>query len=134
MGSPQSAFKNPRISAKERNLIKGALRRVFSRADLRRAVLDEARVPHSDPSRPRVTKWVRCAACSQPCAAYQAAVDHIDPVVPVESTLESMTLDELANRLWCEKNNLQVLDPTCHKSKSKLESKERRLHKQKNKG
>lgn len=122
---------NPRISVKERNLIKGALRRVFSRSDLRREVIEESVVQHSDPSRPRVKTWCKCAACGKPEAKSLVKVDHILPVVPLTTALEFMTADELIDRIWCEKENLQVLDPTCHDEKTRLENKERRENKKK---
>lgn len=120
---------NPRISAKERGLIKGALRRVFSRSDLRRSVLEAAIVEHSDPKRKRVKTWVKCAECKKPEAKSNVAVDHILPVIPLNSSLEEMTVDDLVNRIWCEKKNLQVLCISCHLVKTKVESKERRLNK-----
>jgi 5-methylcytosine-specific restriction endonuclease McrA len=47
--------------------------------------------------------------------------------------MEEMTLDEVANRMWCEKNNLQVLDESCHNAKTKAENKLRRQHKKEKK-
>lgn len=119
-------MKNPRVTAKERGLLKGAIRRVFSRSELRRRVIDAARVLHTDPLRPRVTKWVKCAECGLPTAAYQAQVDHMDPLVPIETTLEDMDWNTIIDRTWCEENRLQVLDKSCHNVKSKQENKLRR--------
>lgn len=118
---------NPRITAKERNLLKGAVRRVFSRSDLRRAVLEAATIQHFDLSRPRVKKWIQCAVCKQPSARYEAQVDHIDPIVPLHLTLEGMSWDTVVDRTWCEENNLQAIceDP-CHKQKTKLEREARK--------
>lgn len=118
---------NPRISAKERNLLKGAVRRVFSRSDLRRAVIEAATIEHSDPARPRVKKWGMCAECKKPTARYQMEVDHIDPIVKIGLTLEGMSWDTVIDRTWCVKANLQALCIPCHKAKSKYE---RRLRKE----
>ena len=126
-------MKNPRITSKERGLLKGALRRVFSRSELRQEVLKEASIRHSDPKRTRVKHWVRCAECKKPEARSNVAVDHIDPVIPVTSSMEEMSLDEVANRIWCEKKNLQVLCDSCHTTKSRVESKQRRLNKKEKK-
>lgn len=118
---------------KERGLIKGALRRVFSRSDLRRSALDASIITHSDPERPRVKKWCKCHNCKNPLAAYQADVDHVYPVVPLDKTLDDMTWDEVVNRLWCDRMHLQILCKTCHDSKSKDERKSRNLFKKGNK-
>jgi len=114
------------MTAKERNLLKGAVRRVFSRSDLRRAVVDAARIKHTDPERPRVKKWGRCAECKQPTAAYQMQIDHISPIVPIHLTLADMSWDTVVDRTWCVEANLQALCIPCHKEKSKHERKERK--------
>ena len=120
---------NPRITPKERGLLKGAIRRVFSRSELRRKVVDAAIIDHHDPERPRVSLWVRCAVCTMPCAKYQAQVDHMDPIIPAHSSLEHMLWGEVVDRTWCPESNLQVICPTCHKAKTKAENAERRKHK-----
>lgn len=120
---------NKNISAKERNLIKGAIRRVFSRSDLRRAVIATAIIEHYDPDRPRVKKWGRCKACDKPTALYQMNIDHIDPIIPVHLSLEEMSWDTVINRTWCDQNNLQPICVTCHNIKTKAERKIRREHK-----
>lgn len=117
---------NTRITKKERGLLKGAFRRVFSRSELRLKVLNTARIEHKDSKRPRVTKWIRCALCKLPTAAYTAAVDHILPLVPVDTAFEDMSMDTVIDRLWCEENNLQVLCETCHDIKTKQESQQRK--------
>lgn len=114
-------------SPKERNLIKGALRRVFSRSELRRLVLSRAIIPNMyDSDRPRVTKWALCEECRQFEPAYLMQVDHIIPVVPLDKSLDDMTWDEVVNNLWCNIDNLSVKCKKCHKEKSKIENAERR--------
>lgn len=125
---------NPRMTKKELNLLKGAIRRVFSRSDLRREAIAKVVLPHySDPTRPRVKKWVLCEECKLPTPAYQAQVDHILPIVPIDTSFELMSIDALVNNLWCESNNLQVLDKACHNKKCKEENRIRRLNKKENK-
>jgi 5-methylcytosine-specific restriction endonuclease McrA len=124
-------MKNPRITKKEQGLLKGALRRVFSRSELRRAVIDAALVEYSDPSRPRVKKWCRCAICKLPEAKSYVAVDHISPVIPLDRSFEEMSIDEVVNRLWCLLDNLQVLCETCHDDKTAEERKARKKIKDK---
>lgn len=120
---------NPRITKREQGLLKGALRRVFSRSELRRQVIEAALVEHSDPSRPRVKKWCTCAICGKPEAKSYCVADHISPVVPVHTTFEQMSLDEVVNRLWCDINNLQCVDERCHNEKTKEERKARKKKK-----
>ena len=125
---------NP-TNPKERNLIKGAIRRVFSRSELRKQAIDASRVEgYTDPNRPRVTKWSKCPECKQMTPTYLMEVDHVKPVVELDSTLEEMTWDELVNKIWCDITNLVAICKPCHKIKSKAEAKERRrLKKEKQK-
>ena len=122
---------NSNITAKERNLLKGAIRRVFSRSEMRQKVINAAVVEHKDVTRPRVTKWVVCQECKQPTAKYQAEVDHVLPIIPVDQTLEHMSWDTVINRIWCDEKNLQVLCPLCHDVKTKAERKLRTEYKRK---
>lgn len=120
-------MRNPRITKKERGLLKGAIRRVFSRSELRRQALDKALVKdYHDPSRKRVTRWGRCGDCKKLEPLYLLEIDHQSPVVPVDSSLEQMTWDELVDRVWCHEGNLLAVCKPCHKAKSKLETKERK--------
>lgn len=116
-----------KLTAKERNLIKGAIRRVFSRSELRRSIIAASQIEHYDPSRPRVKKWGRCTACKQPTALYQLEVDHLDPIIPVNRTLEDMSWDEVIARVFCDPINLDTKCKLCHRSKSKVENRERAL-------
>jgi 5-methylcytosine-specific restriction endonuclease McrA len=116
-----NALLNPRISAKDRNKLKGALRRAFATSDLRRAIIQAALVEHSDPSRPRVKQWFRCNLCKQLDAKSYAVVDHILPVIPVDTSFESVGLDFTADRMWCDPMNLQALCTPCHDVKTKAE-------------
>lgn len=116
-----------KISAKERNLIKGAIRRVFSRSELRKKVIDNSTLLcYSDSSRPRVKTWCKCAVCEQPEAKSYMECDHIEPIVPIDSTLEEMSWDTVIDRIWCDESNLQAVCKACHKQKSKTENKLRR--------
>ncbi len=48
-------------------------------------------------------------------------VDHIDPLVPIESHFEDMSIDTSIRRLWCDVSNLQAACPDCHDEKSDVE-------------
>jgi len=111
------------ITKKERGLIKGALRRVFSRSELRRMAIDDSRVEHQDPERPRVKKWSKCPECKQFIPTYQMEVDHRVPVIPTDRSLEEMTWNELVERIFCDVTNLTALCKPCHNRKSKQEQK-----------
>jgi hypothetical protein len=121
---------NPRITAKERGLLIGAFRRVFSRSDLRREVLESVKVVmHYDVAHPRVKHWSRCPLCKKISPRYLFVVDHIEPVVPVYRTQADMTWDEIIDAIWCVKSNLQPICKTCHKDKTAHERKLRKCHK-----
>lgn len=122
-------MKNPRITKKDKELIKGALRRVFSRSELRREALKRNETPYKDKRRPRVTKWGWCESCGIIEALYLLEVDHHDPVIPIKSSLEMISLEKLADNIWCSIDNLKVLCKACHRVKSGLERKERAKYK-----
>lgn len=123
---------NKRITAKERGLLKGSIRRVFARSELRQRVLDAAQIIYEDVKRPRVKKWSKCAVCLKPTPKYLAAVDHKEPVILVSSSFEEQGMDITVNRTWCSEENLQVICEECHDSKTKAERAERkRLKKEK---
>lgn len=122
-------MKNPRITHKERGLLKGAIRRVFSRSDIRRKVVELTVVKHYDPSRPRVKKWSVCPLCEQFTPTYLLQVDHRDPIVPTHTSLEEMSWDTVIDRVWCAENNLLAICKPCHREKTRLENKERRKNK-----
>lgn len=117
---------NQRITPKERNLLKGAIRRVFSRSDLRRKIIESSILKdYSDASRPRVKNWCECRECRKPTPKSYMQVDHVIPIVPINSSLEAMTWDEVVDRAWCEEHNLNPICIECHEVKTKREAKER---------
>ncbi len=119
-------MKNP-VSPKERNLVKGAIMRIFSRSELRRETINLSVIKgYKDPSRPRVTKWSLCRSCNIPTPTYLMDVDHVVPKISVDRSLEEMTWDELVDNTWCDISNLSPICRPCHRAKSKLENKERR--------
>ena len=117
---------NKRITPKDRNAIKGAIRRAFARSELRNKVINDAEVKHSDPKRPRVKRWVMCAICKKPEARSYMQADHLEPLVKIDSSLEDMTPNELVHGTWCEEENLQPVCVKCHKIKSLGEQQERK--------
>lgn len=126
-------MKNSRITKKEQNLIKGAVRRVFSRSDLRRKIVELSIVQHSDADRSRVKTWCKCPKCNQFIPKSYMEVDHITPIVGIHETLDDLTWDTVIDRIWCEEHNLEAICKECHNEKTKLENKERRRYKKEKK-
>jgi hypothetical protein len=54
-------------------------------------------------------------------------VDHVQPLIPIDKSLEDMEWTEVVDRLWCDIGQLDVLDKDCHKEKTKTENTKRRL-------
>lgn len=109
--------------------MKGAIRRVFSRSDLRKLALDRTIINHVDNTRPRVKKWSGCALCKNPTPTYQIDIDHIMPLIPLHLTLDDLSWDNVVDNVWCELDNLQGVCKECHITKTKAENKLRRANK-----
>lgn len=122
------------MTKKERGLIMGALRRVFSRSALRLSVIEEVTSElYKDSTRPRVTKWCRCNMCEGMIPRYLMVVDHIIPVIPVEIAADQLSFDEIIERMWCDKSNLQGVCKECHDKKSAEERTLRIVYRKKRK-
>lgn len=120
-------MKNPRITKKERGLLKGAIRRTFSRSELRKQILDNALVKdYHDPNRKRVTRWGKCAECKTMTPLYLLEIDHKEPIIPIGETLEDQTWDKVVDSVWCDERKLQALCDPCHNRKTQTENAERR--------
>lgn len=66
----------------------------------------------------RIAQHYLCAVCRKDFPSKEVQVDHI---VPVVSSKGFTTWDDYINRLFCEKENLQVLCLECHGSKTEKE-------------
>lgn len=64
----------------------------------------------------------KCKSCKNEYPAKQVQVDHIKPVVDAKIGFTSW--DEFIERLYCTKDNLQVLCKMCHDKKT-LKEKQR---------
>jgi hypothetical protein len=71
----------------------------------------------------RMAKHYECAECHNQFPAKEVAVDHIDPVVPVSGFT---TWDEVIERMFVEKEGLQVLCKECHQVKCQEEKQQRK--------
>jgi len=67
----------------------------------------------------RLAKHYTCAHCLHEFPAKDVEVDHIDPVVSTSDGF--MDWNIFIDRLYCPKENLQVLCKVCHKKKTKEE-------------
>ncbi len=130
------------IDAKTRSALIGAWRRVWHRFPTRLQALKQAEVretPVNKDGRPakRDHVFYICAQCGTRAklaasAGYpKAAVDHIDPVIPVDGSVPSF--DEIAERMFTTPDRLQVLCEPCHRDKSNSENAERRHQRNANK-
>ena len=99
--------------------ITSALRKVWRFSDTRRAALEAARSLHNP-------KDVICAACGAVVDKRTAAVDHIEPVVPLTG-FDSW--DAYIERL--KSSNLRVLCEPCHGAVTKEQNAARRANKPK---
>lgn len=117
--------------------IRSAVRRAFSRSPIVQEVLKEVRTEEpkynkdgSLAKKPAV--FYTCAICGKKFKSSVVAVDHIAPVIPLDKTFT--TWDDFISRLFCEKDNLQVLcnyklkykddyggEPSCHYKKTQSE-------------
>lgn len=119
--------------------IKGAIRRVFRLSPQMKEVLAEARVElppalkkDGTPGKKNQVRY-RCAICKNLYPQKWVQVDHIEPVVFLWRNESEMTIDELADRIICNKENLQVVCSTplkfltkglqsCHRKKTNEEN------------
>lgn len=92
--------------------IRSGLRQKYSRWAPRYDTLLSAR----QVSKARRYKWkYRCALCSKVFPQKDIQVDHIIPCGSIKCYAD---LPGFVERLFCEKENLQVLCNTCHKEKT----------------
>jgi hypothetical protein len=131
-------LKPPTPDIVKKRLIKGGIRRVFRQSIEMRVVLQSARVelPPKTLKDGSVGKKnqvrYRCAVCDGLFSQKDVAVDHIQPVIPLHRSEEDLTIDEMAYRIWCDVENLQVICnttlkknngvPSCHKIKTDEEN------------
>jgi 5-methylcytosine-specific restriction endonuclease McrA len=104
-----------------------SLRRAFRRWPACYQTLEEAKeeyyIVSKNGKRLRRVRYT-CAQCGKKFSRKQCEVDHIEPIANLDGYT---TLDEYAKRLFCKKDNLQVLcKKVCHKKKSSEEAKIRK--------
>lgn len=131
----------------ERGRIKGAIRRAFRLSPQMRETLEAVRkeiIVYKKNGTPAKKPGVRyqCAICKKWFMKTQVQIDHIEPVISLYSSEESMTYDDLVRSIFCDISNLQVVCsipmkknnnlPSCHKLKTDRENYIRKRFKQEN--
>lgn len=115
--------------AKFNSFIKSILRGGSKRWPPKYDVLNEACVGQKVNTKTgRLAKHYKCASCLGEFPAKEVQVDHKEPII--DPAVGFVSWDSVVDRMFCEKDNLQVLctDP-CHKLKTaaeKQQAKERR--------
>ena len=110
--------------ARYRSFVKSALRSASQRWPPKFHSLNEAcTVAKINVKTGRMAKHYKCNQCKNDFPAKEVEVNHILPVVP---TSGFTTWDEVIERMFCEKEGLEVVCKPCHKAITKEENKERK--------
>lgn len=114
----------------DKNLIKGALRRLFARSP----IVQEVKLSALHPTKRGVRggKQYRCKKCRGLYGSNKVQVDHISEIVDI-IPVKHMSYNMLVERIFCKKSNLQVLCLTCHAEKTNKYKKIRESYKDKEK-
>lgn len=113
--------------AKFKSWVVSLLRRGSLRFPNRNEVLKEAKTEKKiNQKTGRMAQHYLCSGCQGEFAMSSVCVDHITPIVGAEGFT---TWDEYIDRMFCPKENLQVLCESCHLVKSNKEKEERRDYK-----
>ena len=106
--------------AKFNSFVKSALRAASRKWPPKYETLNEAFVGKKiNPASGREAKMFICASCVGEFPASKIQIDHIEPII--NPTLGFTNWDDVVNRMFCEKENLQCLCTDCHKIKTAAE-------------
>lgn len=106
------------------SFVKGGLRSASQRWPPKYKVLNEACIGQQvNPKSGRLAKFFTCNICKESFPAKEVEVNHKIPVVPLTG-FDSW--DALIERLFCEKEYLEVCCKPCHKRITKQENTERK--------
>jgi hypothetical protein len=115
---------NSWTEARFTSFVKSALRNASQRWPPKYQVLSEACVGQKiNPKSGRLAKFYKCKRCQDDFVAKEVQVNHISPVIPV-SGFDSW--NGVIERMFCEKEGLEVVCIPCHKNITKLENDERK--------
>lgn len=106
------------------SFIKSALRTASVRWPPRYETLADAYVDRlTNPATGRLAKFFKCSCCQELFVQKDVEVNHKTPVVPT-SGFDSW--DEVIERMFCEKEGLEVVCKPCHKAITRQENIERK--------
>ena len=110
--------------ARYNSFVKSALRSASQRWPPRYTIISEACVGQRiNPKSGRLAKFYTCNACQDSFPLKDVQVNHKAPVVPV-SGFDSW--NGVIERMYCEKEGLEVVCIPCHKIITKQENEERK--------
>lgn len=110
--------------ARYNSFVKGALRSASQRWPPKYQTLNEACIGQKiNPTSGRLAKFYTCNACKEAFPAKLVEVNHIIPVVPVTGFDD---WNGVIERMFCEKEHLEVVCKVCHKSITKQENNSRK--------
>lgn len=114
--------------ARYQSFVKSALRAASRRWPPKFETLNDSYVDRrTNVKTGRPAKHFQCNTCKLLYPASEVQVDHIEPII--DPTTGFISWDLVIERMFCEKDNLQVLCIECHKIKTNAEkalAKERR--------
>lgn len=106
--------------ARYNSFIKGGLRGISRRWPPKYSTLKDASLGKQiNPKSGRMAQHFKCANCLGAYPAKDVAVDHIYPVV--DPDVGFVDWNTIIERMFCEKEHLQVLCTLCHKAKTAAE-------------
>lgn len=112
--------------ARFNSFIKGGLRSLSVKWPARYTCLNDAyRETKTNVKTGRMAKHFECNSCHEQFPQKDVEVNHIIPVIPVEG-FDSW--DNTIERLFCEKDGLEVLCKPCHKAVTAEENNIRKLN------
>ena len=114
---------------RRRAFITNALRAATRKWPPKYETLNDAKTEKKiNPKTKRLGQHYLCNACGNDSPSRDVQVDHIEPVVDPSTGVQSW--DIFIDRLFCSRDNLQVLCTACHKLKTSEENLQSKLKRQ----
>lgn len=73
---------------------------------------------------PEIKKYY-CESCGLVCKKKDTQMDHIIPVIPTNQNTHDVSLDVIADRVYCSPEGFQRLCKECHRDKTNAENAQR---------